>query len=150
MQNLKLETTGQSVTKVCNKCKVEKPVHEFHRDNTRRNGTDRHVSTCAKCNVLLTLSKQRAFKKAFGKGYRNDILHKVRPPVGTPCGICNNPMTHDRTASGMCFDHCHATETMRGWLCQKCNVGLGKLGDNIETLTAAIHYLQHAQTEIKS
>ena len=138
-----METTGPTATKVCNRCGLEKRLDSFHRDNTRRNGVDRHMSTCSTCNVQQALSKQKAFKSAFGKLYRNDLLKKHRPPEDAPCDCCGVPMTFDRSATGVCFDHCHETETMRGWICQKCNVGIGKLGDNLEGLMKAVRYLQH-------
>lgn len=46
----------------------------------------------------------------------------------------------------MCFDHDATTHEFRGWICQQCNTGLGKLGDNIESITRVLHYLQHAET----
>lgn len=41
----------------------------------------------------------------------------------------------------MCFDHDPETHTFRGWLCQNCNTGIGKLGDNLEGLLEAVRYL---------
>jgi len=40
------------------------------------------------------------------------------------------------------LDHCHETNTFRGWLCYNCNVGLGKLKDSIEMLERGIKYLK--------
>jgi len=40
------------------------------------------------------------------------------------------------------LDHCHETNTFRGWLCYNCNVGLGKLKDSIEMLRRGIKYLK--------
>lgn len=40
------------------------------------------------------------------------------------------------------WDHDHETGKFRGWLCVKCNTGLGKLGDNIEGLERALAYLR--------
>lgn len=39
------------------------------------------------------------------------------------------------------LDHDHESGKFRGWLCTNCNTALGKLGDNIEGLLRAIHYL---------
>jgi len=41
-----------------------------------------------------------------------------------------------------CLDHDHSTHEFRGWICERCNTGLGKLGDNIEGLTKALNYLK--------
>jgi hypothetical protein len=39
------------------------------------------------------------------------------------------------------IDHCHKTNVVRGLLCQKCNMGMGHFGDNVEVLQKAINYL---------
>lgn len=38
-------------------------------------------------------------------------------------------------------DHDHGTGLWRGWLCSKCNAGLGLLGDGIEGILAIVTYL---------
>lgn len=43
------------------------------------------------------------------------------------------------------IDHCHATGKFRGWLCFKCNAGLGLLGDSPRTLRRALRYLERAR-----
>jgi len=40
------------------------------------------------------------------------------------------------------LDHCHDTDVFRGWLCHRCNVGIGFLGDTLEGLNKAIAYLE--------
>ena len=40
------------------------------------------------------------------------------------------------------LDHCHETLKFRGWLCNSCNIGLGKLKDSIEMLERGIKYLK--------
>lgn len=42
------------------------------------------------------------------------------------------------------MDHDHDTETFRGWICEKCNIGIGKLGDTLEGLTKAVEYLKRS------
>jgi hypothetical protein len=43
------------------------------------------------------------------------------------------------------LDHCHETNKFRGWLCSPCNLGLGKLGDSVASLRAALTYLERAE-----
>jgi hypothetical protein len=40
------------------------------------------------------------------------------------------------------FDHDHATEKFRGWLCKSCNNALGYVGDRPEVLRALADYLE--------
>ncbi len=53
-------------------------------------------------------------------------------------------MSHRRSARLMCFDHDPVTHKFRGWICQNCNTAIGKLGDNLAGLMAAVHYLSNA------
>ena len=61
------------------------------------------------------------------------------------CAICKRPET-SKNANGeikpLAVDHCHTTGKIRGLLCHKCNVLLGKAEDNTEILQNAILYLQ--------
>ncbi len=54
---------------------------------------------------------------------------------GGKCWLCN-----DRKAT--CIDHDHETKKVRGMLCNRCNTGLGFLGDTVESLEQAIQYLK--------
>lgn len=40
------------------------------------------------------------------------------------------------------FDHCHATGKFRGWLCDSCNIALGRVHDNPAVLRALADYLE--------
>jgi hypothetical protein len=44
-------------------------------------------------------------------------------------------------------DHDHTTGLTRGWLCRKCNTGLGKLGDTVESVGRALAYLIDARRD---
>lgn len=39
-------------------------------------------------------------------------------------------------------DHCHVRKKFRGWLCFKCNAGIGLLGDTLKALRMAARYLE--------
>lgn len=39
-------------------------------------------------------------------------------------------------------DHDHDTGIFRGWICNRCNLGIGLLGDSIEGLRRALTYLE--------
>jgi ribosomal protein L37AE/L43A len=46
------------------------------------------------------------------------------------------------------IDHCHDTDTFRGWLCHKCNRSLGGFDDSVEVLKRAIQYLMKHKERI--
>jgi hypothetical protein len=60
------------------------------------------------------------------------------------CAICKKPPS---TRRRLFVDHCHLTNKVRGVLCQKCNSGIGLLGDNLDVLRAAAAYLEGSLDE---
>ena len=55
------------------------------------------------------------------------------------CAICARMLGPGRHTN---VDHCHTTGKVRGLLCHKCNNGLGRFEDSIDSLKAAIQYLE--------
>jgi hypothetical protein len=78
--------------------------------------------------------KNAALKRYYGITLeeRNALLAKQN---GT-CPICKKKITRP------CVDHDHATGRVRGIVHQKCNTGIGLLGDDVETLKRTIIYLE--------
>jgi len=61
-------------------------------------------------------------------------LHKIAPTKPELCECCRkNPIK-------WCLDHDHDDDSFRGWLCEPCNTGIGKLGDNMQGITNAMNY----------
>jgi len=117
-------------TKVCNKCSIEKPVSHF----SKCSGGNYLRPECRECNNEL--SKVRSILKT---KYGN-------PPSGYLCPICN--LSEDEVkgkggkAGAWVIDHCHTTDSFRGWLCHKCNRGIGNFDDDIQLMYNAIEYLK--------
>jgi hypothetical protein len=38
------------------------------------------------------------------------------------------------------LDHDHDDNSFRGWLCEPCNTGIGKLGDDFQSIVNAMNY----------
>jgi hypothetical protein len=55
------------------------------------------------------------------------------------CAICLRPPGKKR----LHVDHCHISGRVRGLLCDDCNLGIGKLGDDPSRVMSAAAYLQH-------
>jgi hypothetical protein len=68
------------------------------------------------------------------------------PEATRPCpDRCENEGCRNiDTKRPLMRDHDHKTGTFRGWICSACNTAIGKLGDDIEGLKAAIRYLEKA------
>lgn len=52
------------------------------------------------------------------------------------CAICR------KSVQRLCVDHCHSTGKVRGFLCDKCNRGLGCYDDDPNLTAAATAYLK--------
>jgi len=115
---------------------------------------------CSKCKLLLPLAR---FSSHSGANYLrpeckqcNNELGKVRnllkdrhgmPQSGYFCPICRGSEEDVKgkgnTKNGSwVLDHCHETESFRGWLCHKCNRALGGFDDSPDMLDRAITYLK--------
>lgn len=74
------------------------------------------------------------------KNWKNQGCPSPSRPEPTTCECCGKA---DRRA--LALDHCHETGVFRGWLCSRCNLGLGQLGDTIDSLQRALDYLKRSQ-----
>jgi 5-methylcytosine-specific restriction endonuclease McrA len=66
---------------------------------------------------------------------RNGIVDATSETREGDCPICG------RTGP-LVLDHDHLTRLARGWLCGRCNVGIGMLNDSPSHLRAAAAYLE--------
>lgn len=85
----------------------------------------------------------RQTRKPELKAIRLKSRYKVLPsrPCPDSCECCGVPFAQSRTHHGACFDHDHKTGMFRGWLCNDCNVGLGRLGDCAAGVQRMLDYL---------
>lgn len=64
------------------------------------------------------------------------------------CECCGGPPMNRYGTPVFHLDHCHETGAFRGWLCNRCNLGIGNLGDNEAGLEAALAYLRKAKSSL--
>jgi Recombination endonuclease VII len=82
---------------------------------------------------------ERARKLSQIRGWRRDglpIPTRPAPKYCEACGCLPSKQLH--------LDHCHVTGKFRGWLCNRCNLGLGHLGDNEIGLLRMLEYVRRA------
>jgi len=106
--------------KVCRSCSIVKNIEEFPFFSTSEAG---RKNTCKECTKKLV--NLRAKLKS-----ENPI-----PPPGK-CPICN------LMTNSWILDHCHFTNKFRGYICNSCNLGIGRFNDDVNLLMKAIEYLK--------
>ncbi len=136
---LKAESVEKSLTKCCTKCSAIKSLDEFANN---KSSTATHNSLgerlrrpeCKDCTKREAKGRKDAYKLSEKVAY---------PPAGTGCDICNKPGTSRFPV--LRFDHDHDTLAHRGWLCDKCNISIGSLGDNVQSILHVLNYLNKSE-----
>ena len=108
-------------TQVCKICSKEKHVSLFPKHIQFKTKLDNRCKACIKKQSKL----------------RNDLKKRWEHLKTNVCDCCGQE--HHKT---LVLDHDHNTLRFRGWICEDCNLGLGKLGDNIEGVEKALEYLK--------
>jgi hypothetical protein len=131
-------------TCVCSECgeRQDNTEYQFYSNRFTKDGYRLRVNTyCRTCSTRISKELSQIKRKV-----KNQY---PQPAYGESCAICNKavykhksevPTGVDGTWGWQC-DHDHETNEFRGWLCKKCNTGLGALGDNLESLLRAVEYL---------
>jgi hypothetical protein len=122
---------GSEDGKYCSKCKQFLPLSSF----SPTSGGNYLRPECRACNKELTR-------------VRTELrLKHGMPPEDYRCPVCGgneeDVKGKGNTRNGSwVLDHCHDTDSFRGWLCHKCNRALGGFNDDISLLKNAIQYLK--------
>lgn len=125
-----IEQIPEGDSKVCSKCKKRKLITSF---GTVNGGLSRPECRSCMSEMVQIRNKLR--------------LTETFPSSDYTCPICEQGTEEVKNYGGKnntawVLDHCHKTENFRGWLCHRCNRGLGAFSDDIGTLEKAIHYLE--------
>lgn len=138
--------------KKCRTCGEYKPRSDFSRHANAKGGVQ---SDCKACAVVLqrersqrqpakTAQIRRNSKLKFAYGITIKDYNAMLIVQGGKCAICGTTEPGGRI--GLCgpvfhVDHCHTNGTIRGLLCNSCNLGLGNFKDSVINLAKAIAYL---------
>jgi cell division protein FtsI/penicillin-binding protein 2 len=145
--------------KQCQKCKIVYQAKAFTR-NTR--SKDNLSPWCKQCraeyaklyraaNKEKIKNKQRDIRYKESYGISLDDYNKILENQSNKCACCGTtePSKSPNKWTNFCVDHCHLTGEVRGLLCNSCNIGIGKLGDNLDGVLNAVSYLSlfHSRKE---
>lgn len=128
--------------KVCSKCGIEKSVEGFHRSKKSKDGLQSACKLCQKKRLSSPENMERRQKAAWAGclkkfGITEDDYNKMFNEQMGLCAICHKP-----DSIRLAVDHDHDTGLIRGLLCKKCNMGIGLLSDDPNTLVNAVFYLK--------
>lgn len=147
--------------KKCTKCLKLKPLEEFYRDKSHKDG---RRSSCKKCFSVeskiynskpevkeSTRNRQKKYHaqpdvKILKENYRLRVKYgltiegkeQMLESQGNRCEICRDRLPVKEAY----VDHDHETDKVRGILCNHCNRGLGGFKDNLETIGSAVKYIE--------
>lgn len=133
-------------SKKCPKCGKRKYRKSFDKNAARSDGLDVYCRICHKqyqkrWREAHPIQKAHAafvsgLKVKYGLSLAQfEILLKRQKKV---CAICKKPEQRNRRLS---VDHCHSSKQVRGLLCDKCNVGIGRFNDDPKLIKRAYQYL---------
>lgn len=127
------------MTKICNKCRIEKNLEDFYRE--KGNSSDGRRGDCKKCKervvedwrqknkdrvntvARINQKKNRLRNRLYRYNLTPNQYHQMLKDQNDLCKICNSK-TNDKT---LVVDHCHKTGKTRALLCRKCNTLLSGL-----------------------
>jgi len=111
--------------KKCKICGIEKAKGDFPKHIHYKDNLDSRCRACIK--------EQSQLRKE---------LKKTAPPMPDRCECCGQV-----PVKSLVLDHSHETNQFRGWICEPCNTGIGKLGDDFTGVWLAAMYLSRASLE---
>lgn len=82
--------------------------------------------------------KRRGDPTVLEKARKCRGLPEPTRPQPTHCELDGRPLEPGKVH----LDHDHTTGKFRGWLCNRCNLALGHLGDSVAGLERAVAYLK--------
>jgi len=130
-----------SKTALCSKCGERKNVRMFGKNKSRSTGLQAYCKPCRRAYDKSRLSVTKRY------GITRDELLKMLNRQDHKCAICRVSATAApkvgtyRSWIGLVVDHNHRTGRVRGLLCQHCNLGIGKLQDDLAIVQRAAQYL---------
>lgn len=139
--------------KACSRCKRVLPASEFYPHRRMASGLQSHCRKCARAwhheRPDYVRAKNASYKSAnptYGTDRQRIVKYGVSPgsfkemvaAQGGKCCGCQRGLNSLKA----CVDHCHATNRVRGILCDDCNRTLGAVRDEPDTLRRLASYLE--------
>ena len=152
--------------KYCTDCKKTKPLKDFYKDATTKDGFKWRCKVCSNAYGKKWKKENQEALNEYAKNYRKNnkdvfrngyLLRHYGITVeqynvmlekhNYGCAICGGV---NKSGKALCVDHDHSCcpgikscgECVRGLLCTTCNDGLGRFRDDEKLLLGAIDYVR--------
>lgn len=112
---------------------------KYNLDKRKRSENYRRVTSSYVPGALASERRKIRIRDSalrFNYGINLDDFNKMKEEQNGCCFICKIETPN------LCVDHCHSTGTVRKLLCSRCNLGLGMLGENVETIKNMLDYIK--------
>jgi hypothetical protein len=117
--------------KFCRTCRTSKPFDQWSRNASASDGLQTRCKGC-----ISLIGRESHLRRSYGLTVQE--VDQLVSEQGGLCAICvSAPAVH--------VDHDHATGSVRGLLCFRCNAALGQFDDNPATPRRAAEYLDRAR-----
>ena len=135
--------------KECTLCGVKKPLTEFHKRPTAKDGLRTDCKECfskrSKKNWESKTKQERQnintkIRLKYNYGLSVEQFEALVKEQNNQCFICGVEGGYNNKP--LYVDHCHKSRQVRRLLCQHCNSGLGMFKDSPELLLKAAEYLK--------
>ncbi|MDP3987306.1 MAG: endonuclease VII domain-containing protein [Nanoarchaeota archaeon] len=137
----------ENEVKRCYVCEETKSIKCFRRKKQKKDGLNGECEICDRKRIRKmekedkngSTKKRRRKKNLKRYGLTVESFEQLKSEQKNKCKICRIE------TEKLVVDHCHKTGKIRGLLCSNCNIGIGNLKDDTETLQNAINYLNECK-----
>lgn len=123
--------------KCCAKCHEHKPLDDFYRQRSRKDGRHSYCKQCYNARKVnrkptpTALRRERNFLNKYGLSTQQ--VEQMLRDQGGVCAICR------LSPKRPCVDHDHLTGRVRAILCHRCNIFLPAIEDRAFAEAAAAY-----------
>lgn len=148
------------MAKICSRCKKDKPLSEFYKNKTHKDG---YNTVCKRCyteverehwklektkktrkvwklknkDKMKDYFRKREYKNKYGKTIEDwQVLFDEQKGCCVICGRHQSELKHR-----LHFDHDHKTGKICGLLCKRCNLLAGSIENNLNLINPILEYL---------
>lgn len=147
-RDIRIDEENRTGTRVCVRCKRDRPMDQYQRDKRSLN---RRIRECDECrharfakiyadavhaDAAARSRKTRSQYLMRRYGITADHYDEMNREQHGLCAVC------ETSEKALVVDHCHTSGAIRALLCNDCNLALGHINDSVEILNRLIKYVE--------